>query len=177
MSGTVRVTVPATSANLGPGFDALGLALGLHDVVEVEVIDDGLDVTVVGVGADTVALDETHLVVRAMRKAFQHIGWTPPGLAVRCRNAIPHGRGLGSSAAACDSSPALRARATPRPAASRCWVTSGRVLDRAWSRTHTGHSRHSSLPPAPRWSCAGSSRPRESSGGDPVLHSRSGCNP
>ncbi|GAA1992465.1 homoserine kinase [Catenulispora subtropica] len=96
----VRVRVPATSANLGPGFDSLGLALGLYDEVMVRIADDGLRVDVAGEGADTVARDETHLVVRALRRAFDRLGARPPGLEVVCANRIPHARGLGSSAAA-----------------------------------------------------------------------------
>nr|WP_051054649.1 homoserine kinase [Frankia sp. QA3] len=94
----VRVRVPATSANLGPGFDAFGLALGLYDEVDVEVTSSGLTVDVVG--PDAVAQDETHLVVRAIRATFDLLGRAQPGLALRCVNRIPHGRGLGSSAAA-----------------------------------------------------------------------------
>lgn len=96
----VRVRVPATSANLGPGFDALGLALGLYDEVMVRIADDGLRIDVAGEGAGTVARDETHLVVRALRRAFDRLGAQPPGLEVVCANRIPHARGLGSSAAA-----------------------------------------------------------------------------
>jgi homoserine kinase len=100
VSGPVRASVPATSANLGPGFDALGLALALRDELTAEVLDSGLRVDVSGQGAESVARDETHLVVRSMRAAFEHMGVTVPGLRVACRNAIPHGRGLGSSSAA-----------------------------------------------------------------------------
>lgn len=96
----VRVRVPATSANLGPGFDAFGLALGLYDEVMVRIADSGLHIDVAGEGADEVARDERHLVVRAMRAAFDRLGGQPPGLEVVCANRIPHGRGLGSSAAA-----------------------------------------------------------------------------
>jgi homoserine kinase len=98
----VRVRVPATSANLGPGFDTLGLALGLHDEVEAAVTASGLDIEVSGEGADEVlGAGEKHLVVRAMRVAFDDLNVPqPPGLALRCVNRIPHGRGLGSSAAA-----------------------------------------------------------------------------
>jgi homoserine kinase len=96
----VRVRVPASSANLGPGFDTLGLALGRYDEIEARTADDGLVVEVVGEGAGGVPLDEGHLVVRAMRAAFKAFGDTPPGLRLRCTNEIPHGRGLGSSAAA-----------------------------------------------------------------------------
>jgi homoserine kinase len=100
VAGTVRVRVPATSANLGPGFDALGLALGLHDEVSAQVTAAGVAIEVHGEGADTVALDESHLVVRAMRRTFAVLDVEPAGLALECHNRIPHGRGLGSSAAA-----------------------------------------------------------------------------
>ena len=97
----MRVRVPATSANLGPGFDALGLALTLYDEVEAEVTGGGLAIEVSGEGAGTAGAGERHLVVRAMRAAFAAAGRAqPPGLAVRCINAIPQGRGLGSSAGA-----------------------------------------------------------------------------
>ncbi|OZM81917.1 homoserine kinase [Pseudonocardia sp. MH-G8] len=96
----VRVRVPASSANLGPGFDALGLALGLYDEIEVSVAADGLAVDVGGEGAGRVPCDEGHLVVKAMRTAWNIVGDAPSGLRLRCRNAIPHSRGLGSSAAA-----------------------------------------------------------------------------
>jgi homoserine kinase len=98
----VLVRVPATSANLGPGFDALGLALSLHDEVRARVVPSGLSIEVAGEGAADVAdAGEKHLVVRAMRAAFEGLGTgQPPGIALRCVNRIPHGRGLGSSAAA-----------------------------------------------------------------------------
>lgn len=95
----VRVRVPATSANLGPGFDALGLALALFDEIEARVTPSGLSVEVTGEDGDA---GEDNLVVRVMRAAFDSMpgGAQPPGLALRCLNRIPHGRGLGSSAAA-----------------------------------------------------------------------------
>lgn len=96
----VQVRVPATSANLGPGFDAFGLALGLHDHVVARVVEEGLQVDVAGEGAGEVATDERHLVVRAMRATFERLGGQPRGLELVCANRIPHGRGLGSSAAA-----------------------------------------------------------------------------
>jgi homoserine kinase len=96
----VRVRVPATSANLGPGFDTFGLALGEHDEVDVAVVGDDLVVEVSGEAADEVPRDESHLVVSAMLAAFRRWGSVPGGLRVRCRNSIPHARGLGSSAAA-----------------------------------------------------------------------------
>lgn len=97
---SVSVRVPATSANLGPGFDALALALGRYDEVDVEVAGSGLEVELTGEGSDTLPRDEGNLVVRALRATFGRLGAQPPGLRVRCRNAIPQGRGLGSSAAA-----------------------------------------------------------------------------
>lgn len=96
----VSVTVPASSANLGPGFDTLGLALSLYDTVEVEVIPSGLEVEVFGEGAGELPLDSSHLVVKAIRAALQAADSTVPGLRVVCHNAIPQSRGLGSSAAA-----------------------------------------------------------------------------
>ncbi len=99
-AAAVRVRVPATSANLGPGFDAFGLSLGLYDDVVVRVADYGLHVDIAGEGADTLARDEKHLVVRALRTAFDVLGGQPRGLEVVCANRVPHGRGLGSSSAA-----------------------------------------------------------------------------
>jgi homoserine kinase len=96
----VTVRGPATSANLGPGFDSFGLALSLRDEVTARVTAGGLDVSVSGAGAETVGAGERHLVVRAMRAAFDAIGAQPPGIAISCQNVIPHGFGLGSSAAA-----------------------------------------------------------------------------
>ena len=94
------VRVPASSANLGPGFDALGLALTLYDELEARILPAGLSIEISGEGADLTDAGEEHLVVRAMRVAFAVTGGQPPGLGLRCVNQIPHGRGLGSSAAA-----------------------------------------------------------------------------
>ena len=97
----VRVRVPATSANLGPGFDALGLALAVHDEVEVRALGSAqVVVEVRGEGAGEVPDDESHLVVRALRLALDHVGAPQTGLHLVCTNRIPHGRGMGSSAAA-----------------------------------------------------------------------------
>lgn len=97
----VRIHVPASSANLGPGFDSLGLALDVFDeLVAMVTEDEGVLVEVAGEGADAVPRDESHLVVRAMNRAFDLLGERPAGFILRCRNSIPHGRGLGSSAAA-----------------------------------------------------------------------------
>ena len=98
--GPVSVRTPASSANLGPGFDALGLALSLYDEMTAEVLPEGLEIRVTGEGEGDVPLDEEHLVVVAMNAAFDLLGERPPGLRLTCVNAIPHGRGLGSSAAA-----------------------------------------------------------------------------
>ena len=115
----VRVRVPATSANLGPGFDALGLALSLHDDVEAWVCESGLSIEISGEGADLAGAGEDHLVVRAMRAAFAVTGGQPPGIGLRCVNRIPHGRGLGSSAAAIVAGIlAARALADPGPPAA-----------------------------------------------------------
>lgn len=101
MRFTVRV--PASTANLGPGFDSLGLALALHDIVEFETTESGVDIEVLDAGAGDmrkVPRGPRHLVVRAWEAACARLGITPPGLRLRCHNAIPHSRGLGSSAAA-----------------------------------------------------------------------------
>ncbi|HYN29689.1 MAG TPA: homoserine kinase [Dermatophilaceae bacterium] len=99
---SVEVRVPASSANLGPGFDSLGLALGVWDTCRVTVSPGpGVTVTVRGEGAGSVPLDESHLVLRAMRRAWVELGVPPPpGLDLDCENAVPHGRGMGSSATA-----------------------------------------------------------------------------
>ncbi|HEY6480853.1 MAG TPA: homoserine kinase [Streptosporangiaceae bacterium] len=119
LTGPVTVAVPATSANLGPGFDSFGLALSLHDLVVAQVAPDGLTITVTGEGSAAASAGEQHLVVRAMRTAFAHLGATPPGLALSCQNQIPQGFGLGSSAGAiCAGLLAARALAGPAGAAA-----------------------------------------------------------
>lgn len=98
---TVTVKVPATTANLGPGFDTLGLALALYDELTVTVREEpGVFVEVIGVGAGEVPTDESNLVITAIAHALRAYGRELPGLDVVARNAIPHGRGLGSSGAA-----------------------------------------------------------------------------
>jgi homoserine kinase len=92
--------VAASSANLGPGFDSIGLALSLYDEIIVETTDSGVLVEVDGEGAGELALGPGHLVVRAVERGLRAAGVNAPGLKVRCCNAIPHSRGLGSSAAA-----------------------------------------------------------------------------
>lgn len=100
VAGPVTIHAPATSANLGPGYDALGLALSFGDDIVAEVSGTGVEVEVDGVGSDTLPRDESHLVASSMLAAFDAIGVRPPGLRVHCTNRIPHARGLGSSSAA-----------------------------------------------------------------------------
>jgi len=100
-SGTsVRVIVPGTTANLGPGFDTLGMALTLYDSLEVRATDSGVVVDVHGVGEGEVPTDETNLIASSLLYTFNKVGITPPGLHLVAHNTIPHGRGLGSSGAA-----------------------------------------------------------------------------
>ncbi|MEA2451545.1 MAG: homoserine kinase [Actinomycetota bacterium] len=100
MSAAVRVRIPATVANLGPGFDALGAAIRMHLEIEIEPRRDSIEVMVEGEGADTLPQDDTNLVIRAMNTFFDHVGRRPPGYSVRVKNPIPLASGLGSSAAA-----------------------------------------------------------------------------
>ncbi|MFN8183067.1 MAG: homoserine kinase [Candidatus Nanopelagicales bacterium] len=95
----VVVEAPATSANLGPGFDCLGLALELRDRVTFTPAER-TSVTVTGEGAGEVDLGPDHLVLAAFRASFAEVGLPAPEVAVHCENQIPHGRGLGSSSAA-----------------------------------------------------------------------------
>jgi homoserine kinase len=100
MPAAVRVRVPASVANLGPGFDALGVAVRMHLQIEIEPRRDSVDIMVEGEGAEQLAADETNLVVHCMNVFFDHVGRRPPGYAVHIKNPIPLGSGLGSSAAA-----------------------------------------------------------------------------
>lgn len=100
MPAAVRVRVPATVANLGPGFDALGAAIRMHLEIEIEPRRDSVEVMVEGEGADTLPQDDTNLVIRSMNTFFDHVGRRPPGYSVRVKNPIPIASGLGSSAAA-----------------------------------------------------------------------------
>ncbi|THJ66189.1 homoserine kinase [Arthrobacter echini] len=97
----VTVRVPATSANLGPGFDALGLALTLHDTVRVRTTTSGgTIVRSTGEGVEALPTDESHLVAASLISTLQRAGHRVAGLELDTINEIPHGRGLGSSAAA-----------------------------------------------------------------------------
>lgn len=96
----VTVEVPATSANLGPGFDCFGLALSWRERVELAVTGGGYVVDVTGEGADVVPKDDSHLILRSAVRGLADLGASVPGLRLSCHNTIPHGRGLGSSSAA-----------------------------------------------------------------------------
>lgn len=98
----VRVSVPATSANLGPGYDCLGLALEIRDAVRATVLspDRASQVDVTGEGKGTVPGDATHLVLRVLTDVLARRGFPDTRLRLECDNHIPHARGLGSSASA-----------------------------------------------------------------------------
>lgn len=98
----VTIRVPATSANLGPGFDSFGVALDLWDEIEIHATSDAnVKVEITGFGAETVPRDDSHLVIRALHTALEAVGAPLTGVVLKAKNRIPHGRGLGSSAAAC----------------------------------------------------------------------------
>lgn len=120
----VVVEVPATSANLGPGFDCFGLALDWCERVTLRTEASGFHIAVSGEGADLVPRDETHLIIRSVLLGLADLGESVTGLGLECHNTIPHGRGLGSSAAAIVSG-LLAARAL-----------AGRDLDPAWTLRH-----------------------------------------
>ncbi|CAB4551065.1 unannotated protein [freshwater metagenome] len=97
----VVVRVPATSANLGPGFDTLGIALAYYDHLEVTAAKAGtLKIEVEGEGEGQVPMDASHLVVRAILETFKRAGQQAPGLILKAKNRIPHSAGMGSSGAA-----------------------------------------------------------------------------
>ncbi len=100
LTSPVAVRVPATSANLGPGFDCLGVALELHDTITARVVGDEVRVCVAGEGADELPTDKRHLIADTMLKTFDRLGCRPAGFELKCENAIPQARGLGSSSAA-----------------------------------------------------------------------------
>jgi homoserine kinase len=97
---SVMLEVPATSANVGPGFDCFGLALDWRERVSLAVIERGYQIEVSGEGAAELPRDESHLIVRSALVGLADLGAGAPGLWLACRNTIPHGRGLGSSSAA-----------------------------------------------------------------------------
>jgi len=96
----VSVTVPASTANLGPGFDCLALALDLHNAIEVDVKGEGIEIVIEGEGVDQLPRDDTNLCLQAFKKRFEVFGTFPPGMILRLQNRIPLSSGLGSSSAA-----------------------------------------------------------------------------
>ncbi|MBE6481657.1 MAG: homoserine kinase [Actinomyces ruminicola] len=94
------VRVPATTANMGPGFDSFGMAFTYYDEVEVRPIVGATNVTVEGVGEGVVPTDDSNLVVRALRAGLDAAGAPQAGFEMHCVNRIPHGGGMGSSASA-----------------------------------------------------------------------------
>lgn len=95
----IRVKVPATSANMGPGFDCLGVALGLYNRIEVEKREEGLLIENLGRDVEMLPVDETHLVYQSMKRVYDEVGQQMQGLHIKVFNEIPVSRGLGSSAA------------------------------------------------------------------------------
>jgi homoserine kinase len=96
----VSVKIPATSANLGPGFDTLGMALSFYDEYVAEVISSGLEIEVLGEGSSDIPTDATNLIYKTIEMVFAKQGVAVPPLRITCHNNIPHGRGMGSSGAA-----------------------------------------------------------------------------
>jgi homoserine kinase len=95
MRERVVVRAPATVANLGPGFDCLGMALAWYDEISVERHDGGLDITASGLGADGVKRDETNYVYMGLRAV---LGEDLPGVRIHKMSTVAFGRGFGSSA-------------------------------------------------------------------------------
>ncbi len=95
----VTVKVPATSANMGSGFDSVGVALQLYNTISAEEIDGGLNIEVADDSARYIPVNERNLVYRAMMSTFGRIGYKPKGLHIIQTNSIPVTRGLGSSSA------------------------------------------------------------------------------
>lgn len=127
----VTVEVPATSANLGPGFDCFGLALDWRERITLEVIESGYQIDVSGEGADQLPRDESHLVIRSVLTGLADLGWSVPGLRLTSKNTIPHGRGLGSSSAAITAG-LLAAAALADPGLGEPGV----IPDRRWLLGH-----------------------------------------
>ena len=102
MPNRVNVRVPASTANLGPGFDCLGLALSLYNSVEMTRLDPGrgLQIEIAGEGAGRLNADTSNLIFRAADAVFERIGCGPVGLSIKAVNGVPLGSGMGSSAAA-----------------------------------------------------------------------------
>ncbi len=102
LMSTVTVSVPATTANLGPGFDCIGAALTLYNQFQFTLLEgkNTLTLTVSGTEADRVSNDSTNLLYQAFLKFYQHLNQTPPSVAIHIILGVPLARGLGSSATA-----------------------------------------------------------------------------
>lgn len=97
---TIKVKVPATTANMGPGFDCLGMALELYNEIHMGLAPGKISIHIEGEGAEEIKRDENNIVWRAAQRVFQEVGFKNPGLWIKLINHIPTSRGLGSSAAA-----------------------------------------------------------------------------
>ena len=95
-----NIRVPATSANLGPGFDSAGIAFRMYDELEIRTTEAGFSAEIEGEGHNYLPTDARHLIIAQIRMRLEHLGWHLPGLKLKAINRIPHSRGLGSSAAA-----------------------------------------------------------------------------
>ena len=123
---SLHLQVPASAANLGPGFDSLALALDLYNELTVEVTDGELEIQVEGEGEGRLPTDASNMIVRAAYRFFRALEIRPPGLRMRSTNGIPLGSGLGSSAAAIVSG--LMAA----DAISETGMTGEQLLEIAW---------------------------------------------
>jgi homoserine kinase len=162
----VTIRVPATSANLGAGFDTLGLALGMYDSVVVRLADRGSDfVSITGEGAQTLPRDASHVIVSTVRSQLKAHGIDAHAVSVASTNRIPHARGLGSSAAAVvagvvaaqllagarrlDRAEIVSAAAAIEGHADNVAACVYGSLTIAWHDTETGSARATSLKCAP----------------------------
>ena len=96
----IKIRVPATTANLGPGFDTLGMGLQLYNQLEVKETESNLEIEIEGQGTDKLPTNDENLIYQAMEKLFNKVNYKPNGLYIKATNNIPLARGLGSSAAA-----------------------------------------------------------------------------
>jgi homoserine kinase len=128
-----KIKVPATSANLGPGFDCAGIAVGLYDELEIRTTGAGFSAEIEGEGHNYLPTDARHLIITHIRERLSQLGWHLPGLKLKAINRIPHSRGLGSSAAA-HIAAALAVKALLPP---DCDITSDHLLQ--WASEAEGH--------------------------------------
>ncbi|HEY4534825.1 MAG TPA: homoserine kinase [Enteractinococcus sp.] len=128
-----QIKVPATSANLGPGFDSAGIAVELFDELEIRTTDAGFSASIKGEGQNYLPTDARHLIIAQIRARLERLGWHLPGLELHAVNRIPHSRGLGSSAAA-HIAAALAVKALLPP---DCAINHDDVLQ--WASEAEGH--------------------------------------